>query len=111
MPTDLPPNRELFPQHGQDEILPATGCQTLPQENNSLATIFICIIPQIGLVPPLKNSYLEEGTVTCQSAGSYHVAVKPPGQEVSKASTWLLFCSKFCERVGWPGVLLKYQKV
>ena len=43
-PTDLLPNHELFPQHGQDEILPATGCQALPQPNNPLATIFICII-------------------------------------------------------------------
>lgn len=43
-PTDLLPNHELFPQHGQDKILPATGCQALPQPNNPFATIFICII-------------------------------------------------------------------
>lgn len=45
-PADLLPDHELFPQHGQDEILPAAGSQALPQANNPLATVFISIVLQ-----------------------------------------------------------------
>lgn len=43
-PTDLLSNHELLPEHGQDQVLPATRRQAFPQTDNPLPTHPIGIV-------------------------------------------------------------------
>lgn len=43
-PADLLSYHELLPKHGQDQVLPAPGCQTFPKPNDPLPTHLIGIV-------------------------------------------------------------------
>lgn len=42
--TDLLSHHELFPQHGQDQILPAAGCQAFTKPDDPFASTLISIV-------------------------------------------------------------------
>jgi len=72
---DLLPDHELFPQHGEDEVLPAARREALLQSHDPLATA------RVGRVLPHRSdSLLEEVIVTVagQLARPLHVTVEHP---------------------------------
>lgn len=102
-PTDLLSYHELFSQHSQDQVLPASRRQAFSQTNDPLPTHLISIILNIhnfrsGLsritkqpeqiedisqrahLPHGFNAFFEEVevTMTCQIARSDHVTIETP---------------------------------